>query len=157
MLLSKLIKIPIPGCPDDLSDLEILLWARHSASKQMVGSPGAPGGLPYRSGRWGKGHSQIPEHPWVNSSCFSDSQSTGFKYLSSSSVCAQLWFLELITEFCHFYFHPNRALPLSVLNRPWGIFKSENHPEGGFLHRCAMNSYLLTKQVISVSEEILPV
>lgn len=71
-------------------------------------------------------------------------------------MCAQLWFLELITEFCHFYFHPNRALPLSVLNRPWGIFKSENHPEGGFLHRCAMNSYLLTKQVISVSEEILP-
>uniref|UniRef100_A0A8C0VCE1 Guided entry of tail-anchored proteins factor 1 n=1 Tax=Cyanistes caeruleus TaxID=156563 RepID=A0A8C0VCE1_CYACU len=103
-----------------------------------------------------KDNSQTPKHPWINSSCFSDSQSSGFKYLSSSSVCAQFWLLELIVEFCHFYFHPNRALSSSVLNRPWGRFKLENkknHPKGSFPHRCAMNSYVLTKQLISTSEE----
>lgn len=29
-------------------------------------------------------------------------------------------------KFCHLYFHPNRALPLSVLNRAWGRCKLEN-------------------------------
>lgn len=56
-------------------------------------------------------------------------------WAAPSSLHAQFWFLELIMEFCHFYFHPNRALPLICIEQTLGKFsirKSENHPKGGF-------------------------